>query len=107
MDAVALQALWEQHPFGSARQTQAGDVCEEQKMVFWLIVLERGEKGGSLRSRKRSRGCVRKLMLSKHEGKTEFQKKLNEEKNSLQRQLREIEKFAKMDPAFRNKQKDV
>ena len=29
VDALALQALWEQHPKGSARQAQAGDVREE------------------------------------------------------------------------------
>ena len=35
-----LQALWEQHPHGSARQTQAGDVREEWRMVFWFVFLE-------------------------------------------------------------------
>ena len=43
VDAVALQAWWEQHPFGSTRQTQAGDVCER---VFWLTVLGLGRKVG-------------------------------------------------------------
>ena len=41
--------------------------------------------------------------------KMEFDRgdKLEEQKKSLRRQLREIEKFANMDPAFRNKQKEV
>ena len=38
---------------------------------------------------------------------TEYKKQLDEQKNSLQRQLREIEKFANMDPVFRDKQKEV
>ena len=29
VDEVALQALWEQHPFGTARKTQTSDVREE------------------------------------------------------------------------------
>ena len=31
VDAVALRALWEQHPFGTSRQTQTSDVCEDHR----------------------------------------------------------------------------
>ena len=34
-------------------------------------------------------------------------KKLEEQKKSLQRQLRDIEKFARMDPVFKGRQKEI
>ena len=41
------------------------------------------------------------------EDETEYKKKLDEQKKSLQRQEREIGKFANMDPVVRNHQKEV
>ena len=40
------------------------------------------------------------------EEETDCKKKLDEHKKSLQRQLRDIEKFANMDPIFRSRQKE-
>ena len=41
------------------------------------------------------------------EEETDCKKKLEEQQKSLQRQLRDIEKFASMDPVFRDRQKEV
>ena len=41
------------------------------------------------------------------EQETEYKKKLDEQKKSLQRQVREIDKFANMDPVVRNQQKEA
>ena len=95
-----------------------------------------GEKSGSLRSKKRSRGCVRKLSCSassqerrrvlrrwanrREEGvawkkavrwnltrRQILRKNWRSKWKSLQRQLRDVEKFASMDPFFRDRQKEV
>ena len=80
---------------------------EEIKRLRAQVELASKQQGAgkSLRSRANRQG--EEVVWKKFEEETEYKKKLDEQKKSLQRQLREIEKFANMDPAFRNKQKEV
>ena len=74
---ISLTSRW------FAGKTQAGYVCEEQRMVFRIIFLE-----------------------LEVEEDTDCKTKLDEQKKSLQKELRDIEKFTDMEPMVRDSQKE-
>ena len=53
------------------------------------------------------RGSLEDGCKMEFDEETDCKKKLEEQKKSLQRRLRDIEKFASMDPVFRDRQKEI
>ena len=64
-------------------------------------------RGRVPRSRVNPRGGEEEGCRKDFEEETEYKKKLDEQKKSLQRQVREIDKFANMDLVVRNQQKEA
>ena len=135
MDAVALQALREQHPSGlqgkhkqamcaknrewysgssssNGREEWKSQEQEEIKRLRAQIDLLSKQQGAGksleeLGEPARSGSGLEEGSRVEFEEETEFNKKLDEQKKSLQRQMREIDKFANMDPVFRDQQKEA
>ena len=129
VDEVALQALCITTSFRDCKINTNKRCVRRIENGILAHPPPAGKQKGGLRSRKKSRGCEPKLVRGRvprsqvnprggvsglEEGcrmdleeETEYKKKLDEQKKSLQRQVREIDKFANMDPVARNQQMEA